>query len=159
MCTTHPVVWPSPQEPGCDSGGHTLSVQLPLVPGWPLENCSPGPRDSTGPVCPGESACSAAAEQDAPWCCQSAKTALSGSSWEDIVSHIKSAFMCEIPGNFISMNVVEWNLAKVNEAACVHSYSSFRLEDDFSKANPHTKQYMACFVSCSICLLHLHQPL
>lgn len=65
MCTTHPVVWPSPRGPGCDSGGHTLSVQLPLVPEWPLESCSHGPRGSTCPLFPGESACSAAAEQDA----------------------------------------------------------------------------------------------
>lgn len=65
MCTTHPDVWPSPQGPGCDSGGHTLSVQLPSVPEWPQESCSPGSRDSRGLLFPGESACSAATEPDA----------------------------------------------------------------------------------------------
>lgn len=74
-CTTHVALWPSPQVPGCDSGGHTPSVQLPSVPEWPPENYSPGPRDSTGPLFPGESARSAAVEQDALWHHHSAKKA------------------------------------------------------------------------------------
>lgn len=78
---THPVVWPSPQGPGCDSGGHTLSVQLPSELRWPRESCCPGLPDSRGPLFPGESACSAAAEPDALSHLSSAKTELKCYSW------------------------------------------------------------------------------
>lgn len=90
MCTSHPVVWPSPQGPGCDSGGHTLSGQLPSVPGWLQESCSPGPHGSRGPLFPGQSACSAAAERDALSHLQSAKTALKATTSEDPLLFDKS---------------------------------------------------------------------
>ena len=62
-------------------------------------------------------------------------------------------------GNLMTINVIDiWNSAKVNEAVCVHNCASL---DDISEALGliHTQNSMACFMSHSIYLLHLHQPL